>query len=56
MLESVGLGGEAMKWTPSPRSTILCDETGADASRVGPETLLLAPNIKRWMGRLFRSS
>ena len=40
-------------------ATIMCSETGADASRVGSETLLLALPLgtvaARWLGRLFGS-
>ena len=38
-------------------ATIMCDETGADASRVGPDTLLLALPLSkifgRWLQRTF---
>ena len=37
-------------------ATIMCDETGADASRVGPNTLLLALPLseifRRWLQRV----
>lgn len=38
-------------------AALLCDETGADASRVGPDTLLLGLPLRtvigRWFGRRF---
>jgi hypothetical protein len=40
-------------------AAIMCDETGADASRVGPDTLLLALPLRvvvgRWFDRAFGS-
>jgi hypothetical protein len=40
-------------------AAIMCDETGADASRVGPETLLLGLPLRvvvaRWLDRVFGS-
>jgi hypothetical protein len=40
-------------------AAIMCEETGADASLVGPETLLLGgvplgTGVGRWLNRLFR--
>lgn len=46
---------------PWPRfARILCEETGADPERVGPDTLLLGPPLRtvvgRWLRRLSGSS
>jgi len=35
---------------------IMCEETGADASRLGPDTLLLALPISKVLGRWFASA
>jgi hypothetical protein len=39
-------------------AAIMCEETGADASRLGPDTLLLAHPlsflIRRWLRNVFR--
>jgi hypothetical protein len=41
-------------------TAIMCSETGADASRVGPDTLLLglplSVVISRWLDRMFGSA